>query len=135
MTRNQVFVLGLVVLIFLGGAARSEANTAAETAQKIVAAGGVWTVLDVQRPRFLGSLGRVHVLVQKGEERYLLKFSHGQGDAATLAKGDVVTFTLAPTLEGRGVEGLPAIGMPWGGKAPNPHVWEPGSYLVPHRRR
>lgn len=108
-------------------------HEALKEAQTIVGA-GEWVVLDVQHPRILGSLGRVQALVERGKERKLLKFSQ-TGDAPTLTKGDVVTFTLSPLLEGRGVEGLPAVETPWGGKAPSLHPFEVGSYLIPHRKR
>jgi len=104
-----------------------------KNAEAIVKA-GEWTVLTVQHPRVLGSLGRVQVVIESGKERWILKFSQ-TGDAPTLAKGDVVTFTLATLLEGKGVEGLPAVETPWGGKVPSLHPFEVGSYLIPHRKR
>lgn len=122
--------LSIIPAAFLQAASPHEARKEAEA----IARAGEWTVLDVQRPRFLGEWGRVQVLVERGKERKLLKFSHSS-EVGTLAKGDVVTFTLAPLLEGKGVEGLPAVETPWGGKAPSLHPFEVGSYLILHRKR
>jgi len=123
--------LSIIPTAFLHAASPQAARQEAEA----IAKAGEWKVLDVQRSWLLGDLGRVQILVENADkERKLLKLSHSS-EVGTLAKGDVVRFTLAPVLEGKGVEGLPAFDTSWGGKVPNPFLLNPGSYLIPHRRR
>ncbi len=119
----------LLMAIFVVGLSPSGAY---EEAVAIVNAGR-WTVREVQHPRLFGILGRVEVLIENTKgERKRFKLSQRNHDVITLNTGDVVMFTLAPTIE-KGGHIFPAFEVEGRHKLPNPYFFDEGSYLILHR--
>ena len=130
--RALTAVVVVAVVLFTALHARAESPPAYDEARAIVKA-GTWTIREVQRPRILGVLGRVEILVENSAgERKLLKLSQRNDVISTLDRGDMVIFTLGPTFR-HGDYTFPAFGVHGGHKVPNPFLLDAGSYLIPQR--
>lgn len=132
----RVLAMAFVALFLVTGAlpANAASPAAYEYAREIVK-DGPWTIRDIMRPRILGTLGRLEILIENGTgERRLLKLSQRDETISTLNTGDLITFTLAPVIK-KGWYTFPAFELEGGHKAPNPYLLDPGSYLIPHRLR
>ncbi len=122
-----IFVLGFAFSV------NAQSSSGAYEEAVAIAKAGRWTVKEVQHPRLLGMLGRVEVLVENTKgERKRFKLSQRNHDVITLNTGDVVVFTLAPTIE-KGGHIFPAFEVEGRHKLPNPYLLDEGSYLILHR--